>query len=86
MFDLLEEELTTDDIVTREKAMDKEFVKLVQTACKENNIPRAIELTKLLYYTSAFHFVIQIADFYHLPGLREKMSLIKAEREEAEDR
>ena len=86
MFDSLEEELTTDDIVTREKAMDKEFVKLVQAACKENNTPRAIELTKLLHYISAFDFVIQIADFYHLPGLKERMSLIKAEREEAEDR
>jgi len=86
VFDSLEEELTTDDIVTREKAMDKEFVKLVQSACKENNIPRAIELTKLLHYTTAFDFVIQIAEFYHLPGLKEKMSFIKAEREEAEDR
>lgn len=86
MFDSLDEELTTDDIVTREKTMDKEFVKLVQAACKENNIPRAIELTKLLHYTTAFDFVIQIADFYHLPGLKEKMGLIKSEREEAEDR
>lgn len=86
MFDALDEELTTDDIVTREKVMDKEFVKLVQAACKENNIPRAIELTKLLHYTTAFDFVIQIADFYHLPGLREKMTTIKADREVAEDR
>jgi chromosome transmission fidelity protein 4 len=86
MFDSLEEELTTDDIVNREKAMDKEFVKLVQAACKESNIPRAIELAKLLHNTTAFDFVIQIADFYHLPGLKEKMCFIKAEREEAEDR
>lgn len=86
MFDSLEEDLTTDDIVTREKAMDKEFVKLVQAACKENNIARAVEVTKLLHYTTAFDFVIQIADFYHLPGLKEKFCSIKAEREETEDR
>src|SRR5260221_178232 len=77
VFDSLEEELTTDDIVTREKAMDKEFVKLVQSACKENNMPRAIELTKLLHYTSAFDFVIQIPEFYNLPGLKSKMCFTK---------
>ena len=85
MFDALDEELTTGDIVSREKAIDKEFVKLVQAACKENNLSRAIELTKLLHHTTAFDFVIQIADFYHLPGLKEKMVAIKAVRE-AEDR
>ncbi|CAA7260577.1 unnamed protein product [Cyclocybe aegerita] len=86
IFDTLDDELTTDDIVAREKTMDIEFVKLIQAACKANNIPRAIELTKLLHNTMAFESVIKIADFYHLPGLKEKMILIKAEREEMEDR
>jgi len=86
ILDSLDDELTNDNVVAREKAMDVEFVKLVQVACKANNIPRAIELTKLLHNIAAFDAVMKIADFYHLPGLKEKMAMIKEDREEAEDR
>ncbi|THH15042.1 hypothetical protein EW146_g5378 [Bondarzewia mesenterica] len=79
--DALGDELTTDDISRRELGLDKDLIQLIQNACKTNRIPRALDLTRMLHHTASFDMAIKVAAFYHLPGLQEKMQILKDDRE-----
>ena len=70
--DALGDDDPPDEVLARELALDKELVQLIQTACKNDKLPRALELTRMLHHTSSFDMAAKVAAFYRLVGLQEK--------------
>jgi chromosome transmission fidelity protein 4 len=78
--DALGDEDPPDEFLARELALDKELVQLIQSACKNDKLPRALELTHMLHHTSSFDMAAKVAAFYRLVGLQEKMQALKDDR------
>ncbi|KAJ7218083.1 hypothetical protein GGX14DRAFT_495522 [Mycena pura] len=84
--DGLDDQLINEEISKTEQLMDKELVLLIQQACKINNIPRAVELAKLIHNSRFLDSVVKIAQFYRFDGMMEKIQALKSIREDSEDR
>lgn len=69
-----------EDISRRILNLDKELIQLIQLACKNDKLQRALDLVTLLHNTSSFDLAMKVADFYHLPGLKSKIQTMKQER------
>ena len=81
---LLEGESTSNlelSIKTREVALDKALLQLVQGACKADNLQRALDVTRLMHNPATIDAAAKVAAFYHLPGLQERISNVKVEME-----
>ena len=68
-------------------------MQLVQAACKADKLQRALDIVKLMHNPATVDAASKVAGFYHLPGLQEKIGLVrevmedrKREREHAEAR
>ncbi|KAI0320775.1 WD40 repeat-like protein [Amylostereum chailletii] len=80
--DALGDEDLPSDLLRREVALDKELIQLIQNACKNDKLPRALDLTRMLHHTTSFDAAMKVAQFYHLVGLQEKMQTLKEDRED----
>jgi chromosome transmission fidelity protein 4 len=72
----------SDSILSLQKAMDKSLLMLVQTACKSDKLPRALDAARMLNLPKSIESAVQIAGFYHLPGLKEKLERLREKKEE----
>ncbi|KIJ67758.1 hypothetical protein HYDPIDRAFT_147689 [Hydnomerulius pinastri MD-312] len=80
--DALGDELTSSELDKREIELDKSIIKLIQAACKADKAPRVLELARRLHFTHSIAAASQLAGFYKLIGLQEKIEAIKRWREE----
>lgn len=77
--------MTSDEIATKELELDKIIIQLIQNACKNDKLPRVLDLVKMLHHTTSYDMAAKVAGFYHLIGLQEKIETLKADREEGGD-
>ncbi|WWD07638.1 hypothetical protein V865_005739 [Kwoniella europaea PYCC6329] len=68
-------------IKEKEVALDKEYLQLVQIACKADNLQRALDVARLMHNPGTIEAAAKVAAFYHLPGLQERIVGVKTEKE-----
>lgn len=73
-------DIIDEDISRRILNLNKELIQLIQLACKNDKLQKALDLVTLLHSTSSFDLAMKVADFYHLPGLKSKIQTMKQER------
>lgn len=61
--------------------MDKDLLQLIQHACKADKLSRALDTARMLNLLPSVDSAAQIASFYHLPGLKEKIVALKMIKE-----
>jgi len=71
----------SDEIYRLELSMDKHILQLIQTACKADKLPRALDAARMLNSVKSIDSAVQIAAFYHLPGLKEKITALREVKE-----
>lgn len=71
------------EISRQELELDKLLITLVQTSCKADKLDRALDYTSRLHHLASFDLAQKVADFYHLPGLKERMRKLKESKERA---
>lgn len=76
--------VTTASLDKREVELDKALIKLIQSACKADKGARVLELTHCLHFAHSIGAAAQLAGFYRLIGLQEKIEAVKRVREEDE--
>jgi len=75
---------TTEEIEQQALALDKVIMQLIQTSCKADKLERALDYASMLHNLASFDGAQKIAEFYHLPGLKEKIAALKEFRMENE--
>jgi chromosome transmission fidelity protein 4 len=75
---------TSGEIHRQELERDKVLISLIQTACKADKLERALDYTSMLHHLASFDLAQKVADFYHLPGLKEKMAALRDVREDVD--
>ncbi len=75
-----DDELTTESISRRELDLDKILIQLIFSACKNNRLCKALDLTKLLHHTASFDAAMKVADRLGQIGLQEKIEALKDDR------
>ena len=75
---------TSAEIHRQELERDKALISLIQTACKADKLERALDYTSMLHHLASFDLAQKVAQFYHLPGLTEKMGALRDVREDAD--
>lgn len=70
------------DISKLEVSQDKELIQLVQAACKADKLQRALDTVRMMNNVKSMEAAAKVAQFYHLPGLQEKIGIIREATEE----